>query len=353
MLLFVISILLLLAVFLGCAGTIRRHPCPFYISTALLIGYLFGAYMMGAYDWWPQWFTSYFAMLFARGSLSTAAFAIVMWLGVLPKGFPGRSRLYAIRGEMSIVGCILALGHNIYYGIHYFPTVFVSPGELGAPYLIATIITMILIAIMMPLFITSFRCVRRRMRATSWKRLQRWAYLFYALLYLHIVIVLTANPRGLDTVLSLCCYSLAFVPYFGLRILKHLKARPVMGRTIAIGQATACALLVVALMLQHQPPDAVAASAAALKDGIYDGVGYGYRRNLNVTVTIESGSVTDIQIGKHNEDIEYLEKAAVLLPRLIENQSSAGVDAVTEATRTSKGIFKAYENALSKAREGE
>lgn len=223
--LFIISILFSLLFFLVFHKFIKKTPPIFYLLTTITIIYLFGSYLMDIYHWWPDWFMNYFAMMFARGTLSTAVFAIVMYLGVLDKKIPGVLKLRSIRGEISIIGCILALGHNVYYGIYYFVDFFTNPQELSLPYKIATSITLILIAIMLPLMITSFRFIRKRMKAAKWKKLQRLAYLFYALLYVHVMIVLSANIRGFSTILSIIIYSLVFLPYYILRIWKFMKER--------------------------------------------------------------------------------------------------------------------------------
>ncbi len=223
--LFIISILFSLIFFLAFHKSIKKTPALFYLLTAITFIYLFGSYLMDIYHWWPDWFTNYFAMMFARGTLSTAVFAIVMYLGVLDTSIPWVRKLRSIRGEISIIGCILALGHNVYYGIYYFATFFANPQELTLPYKIATSITLILIAIMLPLMITSFRFVRKRMKAANWKKLQRLAYLFYVLLYVHVMIVLSSNIRGFSTLLSISIYSLVFVPYYILRVWKFSKER--------------------------------------------------------------------------------------------------------------------------------
>ncbi len=218
--LFVISLLCSILFFLAFHKTIRKVPVFFYLLTVASVIYLFGSYLLNIYSWWPDWFMEYVVMQYSRGSLSTAVFAIVMYLGVLNPKLPGVAPLRSIRGEISIIGCFLALGHNIYYGMYYFATLFTHTGELTLPYLIATCTTLILILIMLPLMITSFRGVRKRMKASSWKGLQKLAYPFYVLLYVHIMIVLIANVRGFSTILSIITYSAVFLPYYVLLILK-------------------------------------------------------------------------------------------------------------------------------------
>ena len=234
--LFVFALVCALAFFLAFQPWITKRPSIFYVLTALFIAALFGSYFTGIYESFPEWFTDSIVMMYARGALSTAVFAIVMYLGVVPLHFAPAKRLMRIRGEISIIGSILALGHNIYYGIYYFPHLFTEPGELGVPYLIATILTLILIAIMLPLMITSFRSVRRKMDSSKWKKLQKLAYVFYALLYVHVMIVLCANIHGVSSILSIAAYTLVFVPYFVLRLRKHfVRSKAKAQRTIKQG----------------------------------------------------------------------------------------------------------------------
>ena len=53
----------------------------------------------------------------------------------------------------------------------------------------ATIITLILISMMLPLMITSFKCVRNKMKAKNWKNLQKLAYPFFYLIYVHLMVL--------------------------------------------------------------------------------------------------------------------------------------------------------------------
>lgn len=72
---------------------------------------------------------------------------------------------------------------------------------------------------MIPLFITSLKKVRRKMKGLQWKRLQRWAYLFYLLAYVHILLILL-NEKEIDW-LRLSTYTIIFGGYMSLRLLKY------------------------------------------------------------------------------------------------------------------------------------
>ena len=84
------------------------------------------------YDVYPKWITTYLVGPFKRGSVLTATFIIVMYLGAVKKNNAIAKRLFSIRGEMSIIACISTLGHNIVYGLHYFPKLFFKSSSLNS-----------------------------------------------------------------------------------------------------------------------------------------------------------------------------------------------------------------------------
>jgi DMSO/TMAO reductase YedYZ heme-binding membrane subunit len=229
--LFIVSLIATCAITLIAHKPLRRFPWLFYLAAGLITAYLFGAYLTNTYEWWPAWFLDWFVSAFARGSLSTACFVVVMYLGVLPTRVPGVSTLRSVRAELSIIGCILAIGHVIYYGIYYFPRIFITIDEpLPLPYAAATWITLVLVILMIPLLITSLRAVHKRMKAASWKKIQRLAYPFYALLYAHVLVLFCASivlhpDRATDTWINLVVYSVVFLIYFIARPLKYLREK--------------------------------------------------------------------------------------------------------------------------------
>lgn len=87
------------------------------------------------------------------------------------------------------------------------------------------------------------------------------------------------------------------------------------------------------------------------KDGIYEGIGNGFRPGLKVSVTVKNGKISDIQIVSSNETPRYSDQATSIVPDEIIKSQSANVDAVSGATRTSDGIIEAVQNALSQAQK--
>lgn len=74
-----------------------------------------------------------------------------------------------IRGELSIMGCVLVLCHNCTYGRTYFRMLFTNTKSLSAAQMTAAIISLVLITIMLILTVTSFPQVRKKMNAVKWK----------------------------------------------------------------------------------------------------------------------------------------------------------------------------------------
>ena len=92
------------------------------------------------------------------------------------------------------------------------------------------------------------------------------------------------------------------------------------------------------------------AAGYAYKDGIYEGKGAGYNGELAVSVTVEDGRISSIDITDTADDKVYLAFAASVTEDIIRKQSVEGVDAVTGATFSSNGIIEAVSSALRGAR---
>ena len=165
--------------------------------------------------------------IFAKGSLGTAMFVAVMYAGALPKGSKLIAPLMKIRGELSITAAILVLCHNFTYGMTYFKMLFIKPAALSATQLTAAIISIILITIMLVLTVTSFQAVRKKMKAKKWKQLQRTAYVFYGLMYVHIMLINIPYARlGIGTyIANVVIYSIVFLGYAAMRIAKAVSVK--------------------------------------------------------------------------------------------------------------------------------
>ncbi len=116
---------------------------------------------------------------------------------------------------MAILASILILPHFIIYTYKFLVRLF-SGKPLSILYISFIIVGLIAFIIMIPLFITSFKKVRVTMSPSKWKMVQRWAYPFYFLVYLHIILILfNKKVFNLNAVIL---YTVIFLGYFILRI---------------------------------------------------------------------------------------------------------------------------------------
>ena len=165
----------------------------------------------------------FFKKIMQRGILAGSLFILVMLAPVLPKSFSGRKTIYLLRGEIAICASLITLAHNLAFGGKYFGALFLGQGHISLMELHAAIVSCLMIILLIPLTITSFQAVRRKMQAKTWKRLQNWSYLFYLLLYLHIFFIYQgALIRGKgEYFFTLMLYSFIFGFYGFLRIRQY------------------------------------------------------------------------------------------------------------------------------------
>lgn len=82
-------------------------------------------------------------------------------------------------------------------------------------------------------------------------------------------------------------------------------------------------------------------------DGVYTGSSRGYGGQVKVQVTMKDGLITEVQIlDASHETKQFLRRASRLLDT-VQAEQTWEVDAVSEATYTSRGILGAVQNALT------
>ncbi len=228
-----ISLGLCIAFFRGFADSIKKRPLVFYIIAILITAVsIFLAFTVKVERGQSvPWYLSVMNLLFGRGVVGTSIFIIVMFLGALPNKNALRKKLMPIRGYMSIMAGFFVLIHNLFLGQKYFILLFTNPSSMSTVKLLATIVSLIAILIFLPLFISSFKCVRKKMKAATWKKLQRKAYIYYYLIFTHIMIlyigkipqIMHKQPERLSHyILGASFYIIVYVSY---TIMKFKKDR--------------------------------------------------------------------------------------------------------------------------------
>jgi DMSO/TMAO reductase YedYZ heme-binding membrane subunit len=139
-----------------------------------------------------------------------------------------RKPLLQIRAELSIVASLLCIGHVVMYGRSYLEQLLSSMLEMPLARLLATLVAVLLVLLLIPLALTSFKAIRARMRPQSWRRLQRFAYLFFALIFVHILFYLLppALAGSTGAAISLAVYLALGAIYAILRVRQALRPAP-------------------------------------------------------------------------------------------------------------------------------
>lgn len=134
-----------------------------------------------------QIFTAY-----KMGYIGFSFFYVVMLVGSLPRKEP-QPKENPVRRDYSIIGFITIIPHVLFNIFN------VSLGDNGP-----IIFGLISFISMIPLFITSFPLIRRKMKVQSWIKLQRLAYLTYATLLIHLLI----HSSGINFIMYLVLFTL-------------------------------------------------------------------------------------------------------------------------------------------------
>ena len=221
--LLIISLIIVALFIYFLKGSLKKHAGIYYIGAAVISIAVFLLEFLPM----PLFVKNNILGIFAKGSIGTAMFVVVMYTGALPKGNKLIAPLMKIRGELSITAAILVLCHNFTYGMTYFRMLFTKTSLLSATQLAAAVISLVLIAIMLVLTVTSFPSVRKKMKAEKWKQLQRTAYVFYGLMYVHIMLINIPYARlGLGTyIANVVIYSIVFLGYAAMRIAKAVSVK--------------------------------------------------------------------------------------------------------------------------------
>lgn len=285
------------------------------------------------------------------------------------------------RGEIAIIASLLIMSHCIRYGISYLRMIFASTYTMRTADIITLIVCGIMIVLLIPLTITSFQRIRKKMNARKWKDLQKWSYLFYGLIYIHVAVLYLprACAGSIPNFIDMCIYSLIFGIYTVLRLRKFLlkkKQNKAAGRVMIAGFLTIAggiilmAVSTLGIMVPNvenakvkevtanvkadevaETVDSEEATAKEYKDGTWIGEGNGFNGIVKVEVTIQEGKIQSINVLENVDDYEYFSVAEEGIIQEVLEQQTSEVDAVSGATFSSKGIKEAVSNALEMSNE--
>lgn len=209
--------LVLVLTALGCFAfkrLVHDHPWVLYVLALGVDAAYLAADGLGA----PFWLWQPLFMLVQKCYLSLALFVVVMYIGCFPRDSKVSYWLRPVRAELSIAACLLAVGHMAAY-LGTYVSMMVSGGA-KSNVAVAFAVAMVLLVLILVLGITSLHCVKRIMNAERWVAVQRWAYVFFGLVYVHLALMLmpAALRGGLSARESLAVYTAVFGVYVVARV---------------------------------------------------------------------------------------------------------------------------------------
>jgi DMSO/TMAO reductase YedYZ heme-binding membrane subunit/uncharacterized protein with FMN-binding domain len=217
-----------------CGDRLRKKPLPYYVGAVILAAAAIIVQFMPG-----DIFSENIALKTVKavlayisgGAMVGALFTLVMFAGAFVQGSALAKKFMPVRAQLSILGGILAIGHGIALGQS-----FIKRLNFTAEF----VISLLLLLVMAPLFVTSFTFIRKKMNPKSWKKLQRLAYLFYLLTFIHILAF--EMPKALRGVkgyaLNVFVYFVVFVSYLFCRIFravyKNAKEKMLRAQVISV-----------------------------------------------------------------------------------------------------------------------
>ena len=390
----------LLVVFVICqlfGKSIKKHGQVWLIAI-LMMAFLSMILPASTPVWLQQIVTGYIT----RGTIATAMFIWVMYARILPKGTKVMANFMTLRAPLAIGAAMLILFHNVFYVAYYVGRA-ASGSAVSVYERMAGTCSILMWILLLPLTITSFMPVRRKMDPVKWKKLQRLSYVFYGLIYVHVFLLfgkqilsgyanygfelavytavfgfylverialfLNMSKKVLagallarigEPVLAVLCACIIFVPYIsaigqGSVVAGYEQGESQNSDSAEVSEATAGDVLGAdreagdesfAKIVENE-----AEESAAYKDGTYTGSGMGYNGPVEVEVTIEGGVITEVKALSSDEDDPYYTWVLQQIPDAIVEKSSADVDTVSGATTSSNAMINAVKDALEKASE--
>lgn len=91
---------------------------------------------------------------------------------------------------------------------------------------------------------------------------------------------------------------------------------------------------------------------SGIADGVYSGVGYGFRGEMTVEVTFKDESIVKVEVVEYREDRKWFNRANNTIPDSIIEAQSTDVDTVSGATFSSRGIIQGAQAAIDAAKAG-
>lgn len=241
------SLFIILGIILLCSKSIKKHTYIYYIILSIptllaIVQYICQIIGNGIDLYKITIIGDIMRINIYMLPLGLPLLLIIMFTGALkPKSYLFK-KLMPIRKELSILSGFPVLTHALFRVSftfpHSFKKLFLSPeqplaegriyAEIG--YMIGILMTIIYIV----LWITSFSSVRRKLARGQWKKIHKWAYVLYFLIFVHSILLNTgwilggrtpvaSYDRTLEWITEIISMTLIFLLYITLKINKSKK----------------------------------------------------------------------------------------------------------------------------------
>lgn len=183
---FLVVLIITAAVVAVAHRCIHRMPWLWYgLAVALDLLYVAGVGLN-----FPPAALRVLAPVVQQGMVATSLFVIVMYCGVFAESSPVRRAIGPIRAELSLMACILALAHCLNYLSSYLGPLATHLDALAVNQQASLLVALVLFVLLIVLGATSVKGIKRAMRASVWKNVQRASYVFFGLIFVHEVLIL-------------------------------------------------------------------------------------------------------------------------------------------------------------------
>lgn len=318
--------LLLILLAIKCNSLIRTNNIIFYVIATIL-----SALTFILYDY-P------FFSLIANGYVALSFILVIMYTGALPKGSYIKGKLQTVRKEYAVLSFIFILAHallhiyNVLTGIAFFE-----------------VFGFLTLLFMIPLLLSSFPSIRKKIRTSKWIQVHRLAYLVYALLFIHLLMV--------STFPHIILYTLLFSIYFFMKLYQYVfKTRRFLYSSLCTILFILTSLLISLPSYEYNYVYIDYVEDQEFVDGTYYGSSEGYRNQItSVYVTIENNTISNITLEEcgctpYAANGLYLD-AAYSVANDIVFYNQTDVDSISGATVTSISVNEAVIDALTKAKK--
>ncbi len=197
------------------AKSLKRLPWVYY-ALALALSMLS---VFALYEAPPRSVVHVLADCVQKGYVGFSFITVVMFVGVFSRDSRARRVLGPVRGELSIVATLFMIAHVVPYVSGYLAMLGFM-GSLRASVLASLGIAVVLVVLLLVLAVASVKVVRRAMPLWAWKNVQRLAYVFYVLAFVHLAgfLIVPHSSGATGATVALAYYGVLLVAYATLRV---------------------------------------------------------------------------------------------------------------------------------------